>query len=209
MEEKKSFSASSSASANSSADKKAREDEKATEDKKAPAEKEVSEGKEDIKEKLEKCQKQKEEYLAGWQRARADFLNYKKEEMERIGGLMLYAHEEIILKILPVLDNFELAEKKILEDFKNDENPEGKPSASYGASIKGILQIKSQILEFLKNYGIEEIKSVGERFNPNFHEVVEEIKVKDKESGIIVEEIQKGYLIQGRVLRVAKVRVTK
>jgi len=176
---------------------------------------------EELKKELEECQKQKEEYLAGWQRTRADFLNYKKEEMERIGELINYAGEGFILKILPILDNFEVAEKKILEDFEKDENPEGKPSTSYGASFKGILQIKNQILDFLKSCGVEEIKSVGEKFDPNLHEVVEEVEIKDpsstaelttgqgKEPGIIIEEIQKGYKINDRLLRPAKVKVTK
>ena len=71
------------------------------------------------------------------------------------------------------------------------------------------MQIKNQILNFLKEQGVEEIKSVGERFDPNFHEVVEEVKVEGKEPGTIVEEIQKGYKIDGRLLRPAKVKVAK
>ena len=139
---------------------------------------------EELKKKLEECERLKNEYLAGWQRARADLLNYKKEEMERIGKLIKYADTGLILKILPILDNFEIAEKKLPENLKNDEN------------VKGLLLIKNQIQEFLKNQGVEEIKSVGKRFDPNFHEVVEEI-AKDspplaKEPGIIVEEVQKG-----------------
>jgi len=150
-----------------------------------------------LKKKLEECQKLKDEYLAGWQRERADLLNYKKEEMERIGEIIKYADVGLILKILPILDNFEIAEKKLSENLKNDEN------------VKGILQIKNQILDFLKNQGIEEIKSAGERFDPNFMEVAEEVEVKDKEPGIVVEEIQRGYKINNRLLRPAKVRVTK
>ena len=164
---------------------------------------------EDLKKQLKECQKLKDEYLAGWQRARADFLNYKKEELERIGQLIKYADAGLILKILPILDNFEIVEKKIPANLKNDENPEGKPSASYGASIKGLLQIKTQIRDFLKSQGVEEIKCLGKKFDPNFQEIVEEIELKDKESGIVIEEIQKGYKIHGKVLRPAKVRVTK
>ncbi|PIP25181.1 MAG: nucleotide exchange factor GrpE [Candidatus Nealsonbacteria bacterium CG23_combo_of_CG06-09_8_20_14_all_36_12] len=152
---------------------------------------------EELKKQLEECQKLKEEYLAGWQRARADLLNYKKEELERIGELINYAGEGFILKILPILDNFEVAEKKLPGNLKNDEN------------VKGILQLKTQILDFLKNQGVEKIKSVGEKFDPNFHEVVEEVEIKDKEPGTIIEEIQKGYKIDGRLLRPAKVKVTK
>ena len=146
---------------------------------------------------LEECQKQKDEYLTGWQRERADFLNYKKGELERIGEIIKYGDLGLILKILPILDNFEIAEKKLPENLKNDDN------------VKGILQLKNQILDFLKNQGVEEIKSLGEKFDPNFMEVVETTEAKDKESGIVVEEIQKGYKINGKVLRPAKVRVTK
>jgi len=135
--------------------------------------------------------------LAGWQRERADFLNYKKEEMERIGDILKYANEGLILKILPILDNFEIAEKKLPEDLKNNDN------------VKGLLMIKNQILEFLKSQGLEEIKSEGEKFDPHLMEVIEEIEIKDKESGIIIEEVQKGYKINGRLLRPAKVKVTK
>jgi molecular chaperone GrpE len=152
---------------------------------------------EELKKKLEEVEKLKNEYLAGWQRARADFLNYKKEELERLGEMVKYAGENLILKILPILDNFEIAEKKLPENLKNDEN------------VKGILQIKNQILNFLKEQGVEEIKSIGERFDPNFHEVVEEVEAKDKEPGTIVEEIQKGYKINDRLLRPAKVKVSK
>ena len=113
-----------------------------------------------ISRELETCQKQKEEYLAGWQRSRADFLNYKKEEMERIGELLKYAGEELVLKILPILDNFEIIEKKLPDDLRKDDN------------IKGLLLIKNQLLDFLKSQGVEEIKSQGQKFDPNFHEAV-------------------------------------
>jgi molecular chaperone GrpE len=152
---------------------------------------------EELKKKLEECQKLKDEYLAGWQRERAELLNYKKEEMERIGELIKYADVGLILKILPILDNFEIAEKKLPENLKNDEN------------VKGILQLKNQILDFLKNQGVEEIKSLGEKFDPNFMEVIEQVETKDKNSGIVIEEIQKGYKINDRLLRPAKVKVVK
>ena len=199
---------------------------------KSSADKKATEGKEELnieelKKKIEECEIKATEYLTGWQRERADFLNYKKEEMERIKGFLAYIGEEFVLKILPILDNFEIAEKKLNEGLKNDENPEGKPSASYGASFKGILQIKKQILDSLKLQGVEEIKSIGEKFDPNFHEAVENVpfdlsaeaqrtkaeasaKEGEKlESGTIIEEIQKGYKINGRLLRPAKVRITK
>ena len=152
---------------------------------------------EELKKQLLECQKQKEEYLAGWQRARADFLNHKKEEMERVSGLLVYAQEELILKLLSVLDNFDVAEKKLPEDLKKDEN------------VKGLLLIKNQLLDFMKGLGLEEIKSIGEKFDANLHEAVGETETEEKDSGVIFEEIQKGYTIQGRVLRPARVKISK
>ena len=152
---------------------------------------------EELKKKLEECEKLKSEYLAGWQRARADLLNYKKDEIERIDELIKYADVGIILKILPILDNFEIVEKNLPENLKNDKN------------IKGILQIKTQLQDFFKNQGLEEIKTVGERFDPNLHEIVEEVEKKDCQPGTVIEEIQKGYKIQDRLLRPARVKISK
>jgi len=150
-----------------------------------------------LKDKLKEYEKLKNEYLACWQRERADFINYKKNELTRMGELMSYSNIDLILKILPILDNFELVENKLPEQLKNDKN------------IKGLLQIKVQIKDFLKNQKIEEIKSVGKKFDPNFHEVIGEAQVRGKEQGIIVEEIQKGYKFNERIIRIAKVRVAK
>jgi molecular chaperone GrpE len=160
---------------------------------------------EELKKKLEECQKLKDEYLTGWQRERADFLNYKKGELERIGELIKYADAGLILKILPILDNFEIAAR---QNFPS-ENLNGREKERINRVIQGFLQIKNQILDFLKNQGVEEIKSVGERFDPNFHEVVEEVETKEKEPGIIIEEIQKGYKMNDRLLRPAKVKIAK
>ena len=150
---------------------------------------------EELKKKLEETEKLKNEYLAGWQRARADLINYKKEEMERVGSFIKIAQEGLIFEFLAILDNFDIAEKKIPNDLKENEN------------VKGLLQIKQQILDFLKKKGVEEIKSVGEKFNPAYHEVVGEVDTDEFETGTIVEEVQKGYKINGRVLRPAKVKV--
>lgn len=152
---------------------------------------------EELKKQLEDCQKLKDEYLAGWQRARADMLNHKKEEMERVGDLLGYAKIEFVLNLLPILDNFEIVEKNLTENLKKDDN------------VKGLLLIKSQIEDFLKNQGLEEIKTIGEKLDLNLHEVIGEAEVKDQESGTVVEQIQKGYTINGRLLRPTKVKVAK
>lgn len=147
-----------------------------------------------MEDKLKKCQQQRDDYLAGWQRSRADFLNYKKEEVKRVAELLKAANQEIILKVLPILDNFEKAAKEIPPDKKDK-------------YIEGFLQMQKQLQDILKNEGVEEIKSLGEKFDPGFHEVVE--GVAGQTSGIIVEEIQKGYKLNGYVIRPAKVKVNK
>lgn len=150
-----------------------------------------------IKKQLDESQKLRDEYLDSWKRERAAFLNYKKEEAERVGEFVKFANQELISKILPILDNIYIAEKKLPKDLKNNQ------------WVEGILKIKSQILDFLKNQGIEEIKCLGEKFDPNFQEAIEEVKKSDSESGIIIEEIKKGYLLHGKVIRPAKVKIAK
>jgi molecular chaperone GrpE len=172
----------------------------ATEGKKAtavPSGADDNQRKREGEKKLEDCEKLKKEYLSGWQRERADFLNYKKGELERVGELIKYADIGLILKILPILDNFNAAEKKITKELENDEN------------IKGFLQIKSQIKDLLRGKGVEEIESLNKKFDPALHEIAEAVDTKGEESGIVIEEIQKGYKINGKVLRPARVKVIK
>jgi len=138
---------------------------------------------------VEELKLKNEEYLNGWKRERADFLNYKKDEMERIGSLIKYANEEIILNLLPVLDNLCLAANHIKDP--------------------GVEQIKKQLEDFLKKEGIEAVKTVGEQFDPNTMEVVEEIPADAEGSGVAKEEVQKGYTMHEKLIRPAKVKVTK
>lgn len=151
----------------------------------------------DLKKKFNECQKLKEDYLAGWKRARADFVNYKKNEEERLSQLKDFIKENLVLKILPILDNIDIAEKRIPSELKNNE------------WVRGLLQIKNQILDFLNSENVKEIKSIGEKFDPNFHEAIEEVKVKNKESGIVVEEVKKGYTFNNKVIRPAMVKIVK
>ena len=150
-----------------------------------------------ISEDLEECKKKKEEYFSGWQREKADFINYKKKELERLEEIMFAAKESIFMEMLPVMDNFYLAEKNISEKDKGDK------------IVKGLLLIGKQLGKIIKDMGIEEIESVGKKFNPLIHEAVGEIEDKSAEPGTIIEEVEKGYQLGERVLRPAKVKVTK
>ncbi|MEK7664746.1 MAG: nucleotide exchange factor GrpE [Patescibacteria group bacterium] len=154
---------------------------------------------ENLKKQLEEAAAKRDEYLCGWKRERADFINYKKEEIKKIGQLIKYANEELILKILPILDNFYLAEKHV---------PEGKEFTD------GFLQIKKQFENFLAKEGIEPIEVMGKKFDPNLMEAAEEASgatdsANSAESGTVVEEIQRGYTLRGKLIRPARIKVAK
>jgi len=140
--------------------------------------------------------KKKDEYLENWKRERASFLNYKREEGERIDKVIKFANQALILEILNILDNIYIAEQKLPKDLEENE------------WVKGILNTKNQILEFLKNQRVEQIDCLKKEFDPNFHEAVEMIESKSK-SGIIIKEIKKGYILNGMVIRPAKVKIAK
>ncbi len=141
-----------------------------------------------FKEKFKQCQKDKEEYLTQAQRARADLINYRKRQEEKIiPGIVAIGQVSLIHNlVLPVLDSLESGAKKS-EDIK---------------------QIKDQISDILIKNKIKEIEAIGERFNPEFHEAVELVESKEK-SGIVVEEVQKGYTFDNKVLRPSKVKISK
>ncbi|MCF7835842.1 MAG: nucleotide exchange factor GrpE [Candidatus Marinimicrobia bacterium] len=148
-----------------------------------------------LRDKLKRCQKEKEEYLSGWQRSKADFINTRKKEEEERKIFIKMSNQALLTDILPVLDSFDLA-INIKDQAENE-------------IIKGLKMIKIQLSNTLKQYGLEEIAIQNqEEFNPNFHEAIEEIRSKEK-SGIIIEEVQKGYTLHGKVLRPAKVKISK
>ncbi len=152
-----------------------------------------------IKEQLKHCQKEKQEYLTGWQRSQADFINYRRRQEEQMSEWFKMSSEKVLHDILPVLDTLYSFERVHTD---HDEKTEKKHLA------EGLIGVKKQLNDILSKNGIEKIKTVGEKFNPEFHEAIEQVEA-DAPEGTIVEEVQKGYLINGKVLRAAKVKVTK
>ncbi len=152
---------------------------------------------EKFKKQIEDCKKEKNEYLDGWKRAKADLVNYKKEEIRRTERMVDREKEEMLTKILVVLDNFERAAKEAEKKEERDHLTEG------------FLKIKEQIEVFLKEEGVEKVRAEGEEFDPFYHEAIETIESDSLKSGIVSEELQKGYLYKNRVLRPAKVKVVK
>lgn len=152
------------------------------------------ENKKEVERNIEEIEKKRDEYFAGWQREKADFLNYKKQEFERLKGTLCIAKESLLEELIPVLDSFRLAEKAIPEEEKEDNR------------IKGLILIKKQLENALKGLGLTEIESIGKKFDPSLHEAVEEVK---GEPGTIIEEVEKGYTFNGKTIRPAKVKVGK
>lgn len=145
------------------------------------------------KKALEECRKEKAEYLDGWQRAKAEFINYKKDEAKRFEEMARYAAEDIVQDILPILDNFQLA-----LSYELPQNTE-----------KGILMIKTQMEDLLKKRGIVPIEvRPGDMFDSGLHESIGE-KESGSPEGTVAEEVQRGYLMHGRVIRPSRVRLSK
>jgi len=152
---------------------------------------------EELEKEVKECEKLKDEYLAGWQRTKADFLNYQKQGDKRIETLLSSVKIEWILKMLEIHDNLERAKIHI-------------PKKLEGADwVKGVLQIENQFHGFFKENGVQKIDPEGEQFDPNFHEAVGQIEMKGKEQGIIVEVLEKGYMLNNRVIKPAKVKIVK
>lgn len=121
-----------------------------------------------------------EEYLNNWKRAQADFVNYKKDEAKRLEEFVKFANESVIIEILDVVGNLELAAEHLKDD--------------------GLKQVIKQFEEILKKYNVERIAVAGQNFNPEMHEAMGEI-VDDQP----LVEIRPGYTMHGRVIRPARV----
>ena len=147
---------------------------------------------------LSKCEKERDEYLAGWQRAKADFANYKKDELKRLEELARYQTEDFVLELIGVMDNFELGIAALEKQ---------------GPVEKGIYMIKTQIEDILKRRGLMRITiRAGDKFDPAVAEAVAEVDSPaggEIPPGAIVDEIEAGYRLYDKVIRPARVRVAK
>ncbi len=144
--------------------------------------------------------KQCEEYKQGWQRALADYQNLQKETAARRSEWAQMSKLQILEDFIPVYDNF----KKAFASKKQD--GWSKEQENWAAGIGFIMK---QFGDVLKNNGIEEIKTVGEQFDPSRHEAVGEEDMEGKKAGEIIRELDGGYVLAGKVVKVAKVMVAK
>ncbi len=151
-----------------------------------------------MRDKLKECQRQKDEYLVGWQRAKADFINARKDWERQLDDFKKYAEYPLVEDLLPVVDGFENAFKdegwqKVDKTWQN-----------------GIKYLHNQFISVLKEHGLEPIEAVGKEFDPREHEAVAELEVKKEEDdGIVMEEYRKGYKLKEKVIRPSQVKVGK
>ena len=153
-----------------------------------------------LREKLKVCETEKQEYLEGWQRAKADLVNARREFEETLAKYASFANENFIHELIPVLDSFEMA-------FSNKEKWE-----EVGAEWRtGVEYIYTQFVSVLQKNGLSEISPEKDTlFDPAIHESIgTENTEKSDEDGIIAAVVQKGYVLNGKLLRAAKVRVYK
>jgi molecular chaperone GrpE len=146
--------------------------------------------------RLVKGYKQKEEYLDHLRRLKAEFDNYKKRIMKEREELLRYANEDLIKELLPVIDNLERA--------LNEESQ----THNFESFREGILLIKKQILDILIRKGLKEIESVGKPLDPALHHAMMQRNSNQYQEDIIIEELQKGYLLHDRVIRPSQVIVS-
>lgn len=164
-----------------------------TEDSQKPKNSEL----EELRETIEGLQKEKDELFAKLQRVSADYANFQKRAPKQITDTISYEKEKIIKTLLPVLDNFE----HTLHNANSAENVE--------AFVKGVRITYDHLLDILKSHGVEQIKALDEKFDPALHEAMMQKAEPEKADNIVLEELQKGYKLNGRVIRPSKVVVNK
>jgi len=145
---------------------------------------------------LEKLQAELQEQQQRTLRVQADFDNFRRRTQKEKEDLGKYASSKLITELLPVIDNFERALQA------SEENPE------FESFSKGVSMIFRQLESVLATEGLSAMKSVGEPFNPEYHQAIMQVESDEYEEGIVVEEVQKGYMLKDKVLRPAMVKVS-
>jgi molecular chaperone GrpE len=150
---------------------------------------------ESIKTLLQEKEKQCSEYFDRLQRTAAEFDNYKKRTLKERESVYMTAVAETVAAFLPVVDSIDRAINLCIKE--NADN----------AVKEGIELIKRQLEDVMKNLGVEEIKCIGESFDPELHNAVMHVEDENYGANTIVEELQKGYKMNDRVIRYSMVKV--
>lgn len=148
------------------------------------------------KSELEILKSKADEYLNGWKRAKADYANLQKEVEKRQLEFIRFANEDLIHELLPLVDHFKQAFKHLPDELKSSD------------WVEGIRHIQSSLDKVLAFRGVKEIETLGEKFNPELHEAVEQVE-SDQASGTIIEELKTGFTLNDKVIQPARVKVSK
>ncbi|MBT4349242.1 nucleotide exchange factor GrpE [bacterium] len=141
----------------------------------------------------EELEIQAAEHLAGWQKALADYQNLQRESGQKISNLNNLLTNNLVLELLPIFDNYQIAINHI---------PEAEKTSSWAVGLEHILKMWET---FLSDHSVTRIKTLGEEFNPHIHEALDQVNEEDKKDQEIVEEKQAGFMLNEDVIRPAKV----
>lgn len=148
-----------------------------------------------LEQEIETLRQTVEETQNSYLRVLADFDNFRKRQREETARLTSCAREELIAKLLPIVDNFD----RTLQAAEAEH--------SYESLVEGVTLTLKQVREMLEREGLEEIEAVGQEFNPEFHEALMRVETDEHPENIIIDELEKGYTLNGKVVRPARVRV--
>ena len=146
---------------------------------------------------LAEARRERDEYLELAQRTKADFENYRKRVAKETTAALARGKADLARELLPALDNLERA----LDT--------GRDPSAYGALVAGVAMVRDELHGRLEAAGVESFDPTGEKFDPQLHEALSIKPGEGTESGVILETVQKGYRLDGQVLRAAKVVVSR
>lgn len=150
----------------------------------------------EMKEKMETLEKESEELNSQLLRLQADFVNYRNRMNKEKEKSIAYGTEIIVSELLPVIDNFNRA-------------LEAEEATKEDSFYKGIKLIEKQLMEVLEKNSVTEIEALGAEFDPNYHHAVVMEESDEHDSNIVIEVLQKGYLLKDKVIRPSMVKVSK
>jgi len=150
----------------------------------------------ELQQEVDQLKQENEKLKDHMLRVQAEFDNFKKRSQKEKEAERKYKSQDLANELLPVLDNFERAlQVEVTDETKS--------------LFEGITMVYRQLQDALKSQGVEEIEAEGKDFDPNLHHAVMQVEEEDKDSNIVVEVLQKGYMLKDRVIRPAMVKVNK
>jgi molecular chaperone GrpE len=151
----------------------------------------------ELETQLAEEKKKSDEYLDNWRRTMAEFQNYKRRADKDKAEYAQFANQRLLKRLLDVLDSFDAGFKTIPAQFKNE------------PWVEGMRAVERQLLQIMEQEGVTPIEAQGKDFDPNFHEAIFYEPSEGASEGEILDELQRGYMIQDRILRPTRVKVAK